>query len=612
MKKLVIYDNKPSNRSTDDLEIDFKDLEKYAEDRLREEIVKLSDKKIGGKKIFEWFGIENISLWWFMFPTIYPKLNEAILFIDRFLNFLDEQNVQHVTLKSNFDKIDIIKKICHKKNIKFTVSTREFFSYTSKQFSKRILKQAAYKKITLTKHKKRLNFYKKRKKFQYPSLGSVIITSPGIYRRDSLNPVNGKIIKEEFFIQPILDLLLKNKISHTCIDFDYTFKGTTKILAERLGSKHDWIPVELLFEEAEENFVKKSFDQLKNAFSKFKENDLKNEFCYKGISLWDYIQPTFEELFFEPYLPTYLRLISAVEQFFVKIKPKVIIQLYETGPYAKAFEIVAFNHKIKTIGVQHGMLGFIPPEYTHSSLLSKNCPFGYSIPDSTFVFGEYDKQVITQIGHYPKNKVEIIGNPTLYKVNQIRKILSKDKIKKSYGIQDQKVILIPLSFRIGLDTRKNSELILLDTLYKEYCNNDKTIFLIRPHPGDSITKNDLQKIYPTKNFIFSKKSLFEDIFVSDLVVLTFSSVGCDAVLFEKPVFYVTTTENGFPDDKPMYSFIKKNQAAKVIDLSELIPAVNNTKNDELWEIEKSQPRKEFLKFFFNYGVENDIMKLIYN
>ena len=145
-----------------------------------------------------------------------------------------------------------------------------------------------------------------------------------------------------------------------------------------------------------------------------------NLFSYNGISIWKYIKHTFEEIFYESFIFTYLRLIYGLETFFEKNRPKQIIQVYETGPYAKAFEVVAKKLKIKTIGIQHGMWATItPPEYLHKNIQDDMNPLGHPIPDLTCVFGEYDKKLLIEKGNYPSEKVMVTGNFSLFYLNEI-------------------------------------------------------------------------------------------------------------------------------------------------------------------------------------------------
>ena len=82
MTHAIIYDLKPESKNSNFLEIDFNELEKYGKRKTRSEFIDISDKLVENKKLNEWFKVDDISLWWFVFPTIYPICNDAGFFID--------------------------------------------------------------------------------------------------------------------------------------------------------------------------------------------------------------------------------------------------------------------------------------------------------------------------------------------------------------------------------------------------------------------------------------------------------------------------------------------------------------------------------------------------
>ena len=141
-------------------------------------------------------------------------------------------------------------------------------------------------------------------------------------------------------IQPFLDLLSEKKISHLCLDLDYTFRGTTKILEERLTTPHNWIPVEFLLKKKDPQ-VKEILSKLESSIKDLLEIKNVDALNFKNISLWEFIKPLLKEVFFEPFLPTYLQTIYSSEKFLRKLQPKILIQVYEASPYAKAFQITS-------------------------------------------------------------------------------------------------------------------------------------------------------------------------------------------------------------------------------------------------------------------------------
>ena len=155
----------------------------------------------------------------------------------------------------------------------------------------------------------------------------------------------------------------------------------------------------------------------------------------------------FEDLFLEPNLPTYIHLIESLQDYLQKIKPKAIIQVYETGTYAKVFEIVSKKLGIRSLAIQHGLIPTDFPEYICKEIKNENFPLGNYIPDKTLVYGSYYKKILTEVGQYPKEKVQVIGHPTYFDFEKTKNLLNKQEILKKNNFDNEKIILFPLSMR---------------------------------------------------------------------------------------------------------------------------------------------------------------------
>jgi hypothetical protein len=605
----IISELIPTSKNLNFIEIDFNELEKYGKRKTRTEFIDISDKIIGNKKLNEWFEVNGISLWWFVFPTIYPICNDAGYFIDCLESFIDKNKITSMELKSGFDKLDLIKQICFSKKIKLKINNFSYTSFLIKQYSKNKIKKFAHAKITSTKHQKRLKKYEDSKKFKLPSDSYTIITSPGLYRRDTYDVKTKKNTTSEIFIEPFLNILQSQNEKILCVDLDYTFKGDLDSLSERLESNFDWIPVELFLSLQNQKNLQKDHQQLKNSIKLLLEHDMTNLFYYHGISIWNYVKLIFEQIFYDSYIPTYLRLIYGLEDYFKKNKPKQIIQVYETGPYAKVFEVIAKKLEIKTIGIQHGMWATInPPEYLHKNIQNAKNPLGHPIPDLTCVFGEYDKKLLVEKGNYPSEKIMISGNLSLFNLNEIKESLNKNSITKKYDISNKQIILVPLSFRMNYPKKNRSEIILLNHLFSNFKDDSDKLFLVRPHPGDKFNQQTLSKICPSKNFICSKLSLFEDIFVSDLIVLTYSSVGLEATLFNKPVFYVSVSKNESSNFSEYYEPFIKNGVIETIPIDNLNLKIDKQFNLEFNDI--STIKQNTINYFFNKVDQRNLKNIL--
>jgi hypothetical protein len=607
----IIYDKKSEKIITENyMEIDLSDLESYKNFRHGIDFIKFPSQKVEGKTIMEWFAVNDISYWWFAAPILHPKYNDAILFINRFLSFLEKKSIHKIKLNGLFDKVELIKQITKKKNIQLEIS-QDYKKYLLKNSIKKIVKKKFHKNIFDKKIKKRNNIFHKITKYQKPIKNSILITSPGIYRRQIFDYKTNKQKNDEFFIKPFLELIDKHNIPEICFDLDYTLKGTTKSLEERLKSIHNWIPIEILLKEEKSKIVKDEISKLKKSINELLKKDLDNYLIYKDISLTKYLNDSFQDLFLEPNLPTYIHLVHKLEEYLKEIHPKVIVQVYETGTYAKVFEIVGKKLGIKTMGIQHGLIPTDYPDYLFKEIRDKKNPLGNPIPDVTLVFGEYYKKILTEIGRYPKEKIVIFGNSTYFNFEKIKQMLDKKTILEKNNLENKKIILFPLSMRFYY-FGNSPDRILLDALFQNLKNKDDVIVLIRPHPGDKFDQETLSKFYPSKNFIISKNSLFEDIFVTDMVViLPISSVSSEVPIFEKPLILVNIEKDkSIKSIDDAYLQLVEHEVAKLIPLSELSNTINTINKNEVWKIADSEKRKKYLQSYFNYGNSIDLMELI--
>lgn len=605
---LVLYEKKEKKSLKNGCkEIDLLDLELYSNYEESIEFTFFQDKVINGKTIVDWLKYEDFSLWWLIQPTVYSRYQESVMFIKRLESFLNKHNTSVINLKGNYDKISIVKQICQLRNIELTVCPFQNLLYNFKQKIFKIGKKWAYYRITRKKYKKRLDYFKKSKKdFRLPKNDFVLITS--VNRLMISYTESGEIKHEELILQPLLEILQKNKIPILGIDFDYTFRGQTEILGERLKSNFNWIPIELLVRNKKNAEIRNKLSNIEKKIKELESNGLEKIFKFEGISIWDFLKSSFTEMFYEPYLPTYLHYKEKFEEFFNASKPISIIQLYETGPYAKVLELAAKKNGIKTVGIQHATIFENNANYLRCNVRNEKNFLGNPIPDKTLVFGIHDKNVLIKNG-YPENKISIIGNPKYYEIEKFNQVYNKEKILRKYGFEGKKIVLIGLSDYLSY-SKSNASYILLNILYENFLNDNK-IFLIRPHPGDDTkkAKSIIEKTYSRSNFIVSSGSLYEDLTICDLVITINSSISVDAIFFKKPIILLNVS-NLSRFNEGLSKVLIENQIALSSSITELPKKISIMLSDHSGKIMNGEKWEEFMNLFYNYGKSVNIMKEI--
>ncbi len=293
--------------------------------------------------------------------------------------------------------------------------------------------------------------------------------------------------------------------------------------------------------------------------------------------------------------------------FLTNHKPKVILQIYETGPFAKCFEIISKKLSIPTIGLQHGILYENYADYAHNEISSNYEPKKYLIPDLTLVFGEYYKKIMVEKWNYPPKNIKIFKHPSFYNFDNFNSI-KKEDLLNHYGIKNSKIILVPLSFRLETSSIDNPDLLLLNKLLNQL--DEKFTVLIRPHPGDSKNSSlKLKELYPNVHFIISNTSLFEDLILCDTVITTISTVGIDAIPFKKNIIFVSVGNNTPEFLKDIQDYAIDCNLAIKCSLDNLIDKLNLV--ESLTRNINSKKQINFINSCFGLNNNTDLLKLIY-
>ncbi|MCV0430374.1 CDP-glycerol glycerophosphotransferase family protein [Nitrosopumilus sp.] len=493
--------------------------------------------KINSKSFLENFQFSDFSLWWFIHPSVYPKIKKCINFIEKFEEFLSEKKPSKIIVSENFSNIDLIEQISHKHRIKLeknfsTNIKNKFFNKFKPTFQNN-----RYQKIHSKKTEKRKTMFQSK---SIPDIQKKIIFAiPTIYHRKIIDHKTGESYFGEYIQQPIIDHVMKNH-NIIGIDFDYTFDGEFNVLDNRLNSEIDWIPSEMLLSDLPTKILNDFLNKYNNLIS---EKEFQQLFVYREISLWSSISYTFKMMTFSSYIPSYIHYLISLENYFKEHKPKTIFLSYETGPYGLAMILAAEKNNIKTIGVAHGAIDKFNPMYSYDQIRNKNFLLGFPIPDITLVHGEFSKNTMVSQG-YPSNQILVYGNPTFFNLHKLKNSLSQKNLFEKYNIKkSQKVILYGTEFlqeKYSAQGKYNYNSLIWKILLENFGNNSEYELILKPHPNENIEiyKKILDDSSVNNARIISD-DLFELIHISSIVISVFSNIMTDALCFEKPVIRVT-------------------------------------------------------------------------
>ena len=144
------------------------------------------------------------------------------------------------------------------------------------------------------------------------------------------------------------------------------------------------------------------------------------------------------------------------------------------------------------------------------------------------------------------------GNPAFFNLEKIESALENKHLLEKYGIGKNKTIILFTTTKLqeGYEITKkhNYDSRIWNYLLENFGNNDSFFLLLKPHPKEFTTVYDeiLKKNKSPLNAKIIQGSLQELIYVSSVIISTYSTTIIDSLCFKKPVINVEFDEIKFP------------------------------------------------------------------
>ena len=564
------------------------------------ELKRIQEELIESNFIPKDFTYHNVCFWWFFYTQLVEKSIEIINFIDNFTDMIEKTNPSLVKVTNDFKNFEIIKQICKNKKIPFRFSTLNYFKFKLKSKILRIIKKQRAKYMHKRKIKTRKKIYFRKNK-SVPSLaGKDIFLSYTAYRRDIYEFEKGGIQRGEFLFQNIIKLLdIPNLIG---LDHYSWINDPNEILEERVEDPFiPWLPLEILLENRSS---KERNEFLEHYSTIIKSKNFQKFFEFKKILFWPQIGDVFERMKYSYNIPYWQEIIDSLPMLFKKQKPRTIFIPNEKSIYSQAIIAASKLANVKTIAVQHGVIYDYHIAYSLENIEEKIEKHGLLLPNYMLTFGKITKEILSKKG-YPENKLKIFGNPNFLNLEKIEQSLKTKDLYKKYNIpQNQKIILFaPPGYRKSIyeDSKYSYDIQLWRKLLELFSKNKNYFVIMKPHPiiqyNTDLYQNILDKYDPT-NFKIIQGNLFELIFISSLVISTFSTTLIDAMCFGRPTVQVVFDNVDFKMPFDNY------QAVKVSSLENLDNQIEDILNDQKRREQLIKKGGKFVKDYYNLPSSN--------
>lgn len=527
---------------------------------------------LNGQSFKELLVYDQISIYWFLETRFYlSRIQGLIHLIEQIKNIFLEKKYDSVIIKGNYDAFHII-------NTKFKTQLNnvEFHGDEVKVSPISQNSHSGYGFLKLSALKLIRGF---------PSLYTkstnekpVLVITELASWREEYDYSDKKFIKKDVIFSSIIKKLSDSLIPTRIVDFENRPERLFKSFStNKERQKNFGVKVEPWEKYITKEIISKTRDfnkKLENLLALLLESDeFKNSLSYDGISLYKILKKDFVELMhsFKTYVsPTF---VETAKRILDEIKPSVIVMHDEYGTLQLCIIKEASKRKIPTIAVQHGVNTETWISYVHNPehINGKNPHLNFPIPDHLCVWSENAKSNLIKYGNFPSSVPIVTGDPKTDFLSDALKNFDSQKIMSSMGIPyNKKIILFATQTLSNLEEKS----LITNSIFKAMSNLENSFLIIKAHPNESNLSyyEKIAKKFDVKNFlILQSQNLYELIFVSDVVIVPYSTVGIEAMRIRKPVIAMNLM--GLHDDDPLIqskiSFVVQKEI-------ELIPAIQKS------------------------------------
>lgn len=343
-----------------------------------------------------------------------------------------------------------------------------------------------------------------------------------------------------------------------------------------------------------------------NLFFRFRIGRLRNEAKHHFRKVWDMlkddgaladllelpgdpdrkIQKKFKNYFAydrpEYVFAEFAKFISMAEAMLERVRPAVLVIENEYSVFERALIVAAKRKNIPCVAIQHGVIheshkGYIYQAGEISPDLSVRAPF-VPTADVTAVYGQYHKDLLTQVGGYPENAVVVTGQPRYDRMIDLNSRSVRSELMERWNLDPSKKIVLWTTQCHGISDSENE--LNFQTVFDSISLIENVQLIIKQHPGepkryDTMIREHLRKYSIDVHFVAKDSDTLGLLAICDLVLLLHSTVGLEAVALQKPLIVMNL--GGQPD---IVNYVQEGVACGVYRPEDLKPTIEQLLHDD--------------------------------
>jgi UDP-N-acetylglucosamine 2-epimerase len=493
---------------------------------------------LSGKSIKELFVYDGISLYWFLQTRFYlQRVRELIILIQRIKQVLETEKPDKIWIKGSNDVRLIIAQLQGEHKI-------AGFEQLQQEQSHKVRRKSyqGYPMLKLLLLKIIRGTLSARSHRQHNSENKVIVVTEVSNWRPEFDFVQGGYQTKDVIFHDIVRKLVDRGFDVTIVDFENRpgnllrsrsiNKSRQKSFGVPVRPWEMYIDIGMLLRT---NRASKKFADLWQQLQG--STDFAKSLTFEGVSIYELVKDDFEDLFRSLKAFAAIALIQASKKLVEAEEPNALVMHDEYGALQISLINASRMKGIPSISIQHGIVSDEQISYVHAQkhITGERHELLFPIPDIMCSWSESSRQSLIETAKFPDSVPVVTGDPRVDYLPAALKKFDHEKIVQKLGMPKDKKIITFATENLPTEEEK---IAIAKSICRSASEMSDCHLAIKMHPNEEdigfydrlATAADL-KSYS----ILRDANLYELLYVSDLVVLSYSTVAVEAMRMRKPV-----------------------------------------------------------------------------
>ncbi len=265
-------------------------------------------------------------------------------------------------------------------------------------------------------------------------------------------------------------------------------------------------------------------------------------FAHRGVSFADLSHEDLGRTLLHQ-VPWAARSLLEFEAAFRELDPRLVCLYAESSGLGRAAIEAARALKVRSLGVQHGILY---PNYFSYERTDADVALGTPIADSTAMYGDDGVRLLENTFHYPKGRVVSTGSPRYDTLAAEIKTANREARRKDLGVgADEKLVVLASRYTGIRDTHKASGPAFAGLLTALGRIRGARL-IVKPHPAepaDAYNKDIAASTLNERVRVIADRSLTDILPAADLLLTVESLSATEALVAGVPVVVLRHPSN---------------------------------------------------------------------